>query len=195
MRWLRLTLWVQILVLSLFLNASSAQSSVEPIKAKQRSLTYQIQPNGSRILKWEQTGAFYRSSSGATMNTMGDRSTLFDEQGNTWNIIHSKKIANFVEHPAESSYEIIKKTPPESILGYEMVNGLQCAVGRVLFNGKLAGKSYSYLPYGLEVKFEVKVPGTSQLEVREMYDMEVAEPDPALLRIPEGYAIHNQLRQ
>lgn len=195
MKWLRLITCVPILLLALFQNATEAQSPVEPIMAKQKKLTYQIQSDGSRILKLEEAGAFYRSSSGATMNTVADRSTFIDEQGNTYNIIHSKKIANFVVRSSESTYEMIKKRPPESIQGYEMVNGLQCAIGTVLMNGKPSGKSYSYLPYGLIVKVETTDPGGSYLVVRELYDIEVAEPDSALVRIPESYSINDQARQ
>ena len=192
MKWPRLILWAPILLLLLFQNAIRAQSPAEPIKAKQRMLSYQIQPDGSRILKQERAGVFYRSSSGATMNTVGDRATFFDEQGNTYEIAHSKKFAKLVVRSPELLHERIKKTPPESIQGYEMVNGLHCAIRTVLVNGKPGGKEYSYLPYGLIVKVEWTEPGGSHLMVRELYDIEVAEPDQALVRIPEGYSIDNQ---
>ncbi len=194
MKWLRLTLWGPILFFSLFQDATRAQSPVEPIKAKQRKLTYQIQPDGSKILKREETGVFYRSSSGATMNTMADRSTFIDEQGNTYNIVHSTKLAKLVARQGQPEllYEQIKALPPEGIQGYEMVNGLQCAIRPVLGNGKPTGKAYSYLPYGLTVKVETTDPGGSFWVVREMYDIEVAEPDPAQVRIPKGYSINDQ---
>jgi hypothetical protein len=197
MRCLNFTLWVPILFLSLFQNTTGAPSPVEPIKAKQRKLTYQVQPDGSKILKWEEAGAFYRSSTGATMNTMGDRSTFLDEQGNTYNIVHSKKLAKLVVRQGrpELFYEMIKDLPPEGIQGYEMVNGLECAIRPVLLNGKPSGKAYTYLPYGLTVKIESTTPGGSHWVVRELYDIEVAEPDPALVRIPEGYSINDQTRE
>jgi hypothetical protein len=195
MKWLRFFLWVPILFFSFFQNATIAQSPVEPIKAKQRKLTYQNQPDGSRILKWQETGAFCRSSSGATMNTMGDQSTFIDVQGNTYNIVHSKKIANFVQRSPGFIHDMIKKRRPESFQGHKMVNGFECAIGPVLMNGKLSGTDYFYLPYGLIVKTEVTSPGGSHFIVRELYDIEVAEPDPALVRIPEGYSIQNQAVQ
>jgi len=197
MKWLHLTLWGPILFFSLFQDATRAQSTVEPIKAKQRKLTYQIQPDGSKILKQQEAGVFYRASSGATMNTMGDRSTFMDEQGNTYNIVHSRKLAKLVVRQDQPLfyYEMIKKLPPESIKGYEMVNGLNCAIRLVLMNGKPSGKAYSYLPYGLTVKVETTDPGGSFLVVREMYDIEVAEPDQALVRIPEGYSINDRAEQ
>ena len=80
MKSLRLPLWLAFLLLASHATAR-AQSSVEPIKAKQRELSYQIQPDGSRVLKNQQAGVFYRSSSGASIKTMGDRSTLIDAHG------------------------------------------------------------------------------------------------------------------
>ena len=55
------------------------------------------------------------------------------------------------------------------------------AIRPVLMNGKPAGKEYSYLPYGLNVKTEVTATDGSHLIVivRELYDIQVAEPDPA----------------
>ena len=166
------------------------------IKAKQRELVYQIQPDGSKVLKSEQAGAYYRSSSGATMNTMGFISTFFDEQGNAYEINHKKKVARLVEHGVLPHEFIKNKMAAKSIKGYEIVNGLNCAVRTVLVNGKPGGKAYLYLPYSLEVRTEwTTEPGGSLLIVRELYDIEVAEPDAALLRIPEGYSVDNQPEQ
>jgi hypothetical protein len=196
MKWLRLNRWVPILLLFVSQNATRAESPAEPIIAKQRQLSYETQPDGSMVLKSEQAGAFYRSSSGATMNTVGFLSAFSDEQGNAYEINHNKRIAIFVEHHQVPLHEFIKnKIAPESIKGYEMVNGLNCAVQTTLLNGKPAGKSYLYLPYGLWVKTEHTDPAGSHLMVRELYDIEVAEPDAALLRIPEGYSVDNQPEQ
>ena len=99
MKSLRPNLWAPILLLMFSQHTSRAQSIVEPIKAKQRQLSYQIQPDGSKVLKSEQEGAFCRSSAGASMNTMGFLSTFFDEHGNTYEINHNKKVARFVALP------------------------------------------------------------------------------------------------
>ena len=195
MKWLRLNRWGPILLLLVSQNTTRAQSPIEPIKAKQRSLSYEIQPDGSKVLRSEQAGAFYRTSSGATMNTMGFLSTFCDEQGNTYEINHNKKVASFVEHQVPFHEWMKTKMLPESIKGYEIVNGLNCAVRMALLNGKPAGKEYLYLPYGLWVKTEHTNLDGSLLMVRELYDIEVAEPDAALLRIPEGYSVDNQPEQ
>jgi hypothetical protein len=194
MNYLHLKLWVMaLLLLYVSQNAIRAQSTTEPIKAKQRQLSYQIQADGSKVLKSEQAGAFYRASSGARMDSMGFLSTFSDEQGNTYEVNHNKEVARFVEHQVPLHEFVENRISAESIKGYETVNGLICAVRTVLVNGKPGGKSYVYLPYGLEVKTEWKL--GSFLTVRELYDIEVVEPDPALLRIPEGYLIDNQPEQ
>jgi hypothetical protein len=203
MKSLRFTLWVALL-LSISLVNTRAQSPTEPIKAKQRELSYQIQPDGSRVLKNEQAGVFYRSSSGASIKTMGDRSTLIDAQGDQYEINHNKKFAKLVAHLEEPPHEVIKNLnnlrPSNS--QDESVNGLICAVlpfynteplGNP--NAKPSGKEYLYLPYGLWVKSVFTNPDGSLLTVRELYDIEIIEPDPALVRIPEGYSIDIQPEQ
>jgi len=191
-----LRLGMAVLVLFVCHSTTRAQSATEPIIAKQRSRSYQIQPDGSKILKSEQLGTFYRTSSGASMNTMGWLATFSDEEGNTYELNLNTKVAKFVAHQ-EPLHELIKtKTLPESIKGYERVNGLDCAVQTTLLNGKPAGKSYVYLPYGLWVKVEhTNPPIDSILTVRELYDIEVREPDPSLVQIPEGYLIDNEPEQ
>src|SRR4030095_5791787 len=107
MKSLRLPLWLAFLLLASHATAR-AQSSVEPITAKQRELSYQIQPDGSRVLKNQQAGVFYRSSSGASIRTFGDRSTLIDAQGDQYEINHNKKLAKLVAHLEEPPHEVIK---------------------------------------------------------------------------------------
>jgi len=201
MKWTSLNLWVPILLLLVSRNVT-AQSPAQPIKAKQRQLSYEIQSDGSRVLKSEQEGVFYRTSSGAAIRTMGDRSTFMDAQGDMYEIDHNKKFARLVAHgsgtPLHEVFKNMSKDPPSNIL-YEAVNGLNCAVvpmysGNKFENPESSGKVYLYLPYGLEVKSESTNPEDS-LTIRELYDIEVAEPDPALVRIPEGYFIDNTLQQ
>jgi len=202
MRLLRLPLWLAFL-LSVSHATARAQSSVEPITAKQRELSYQIQPDGSRVLKNQQAGVFYRSSSGASMRTLGDRSTLIDAQGDKYEINHNKKLARLVAHFVEPPHEVIKNLNnlrPSNIRD-EAVNGLICAVVPYYNepaenpNAKPSGEEYFYPPYGLWVKSEFTNPEGSLLTVRELYDIEIIEPDPALVQIPEGYSIDLQPAQ
>jgi hypothetical protein len=200
MRRLRFALWVPLLLLLVGQNpaqenATGEKSPAVPITAKQRQLSYRILPDGSRVLEHQQEGAYYRSWSGASMNTMGDLSTFIDEQGNVYTIVQHKKFAQFEEQHPMPLHEMTKRIPEESILGYETVNGFQCAVRTVLVNGEPSGKEYSHLPYGLWVKDEFTMPGGDHYTVRELYDIEVAEPGPALVRIPEGYSVGHQPRR
>jgi hypothetical protein len=64
--------------------------------AKQRELVYEVHANGSKILKQEHVGAYYRSSSGAVMSTVGNFATFIDEQGHAYEINHRIKRAIFV---------------------------------------------------------------------------------------------------
>ena len=78
MRSLRLALCVPLLLLLVGQhqaqeNATGEKSPAVPIKAKQRQLAYEIQADGSKVLKHKHEGTFYRSSSGAEMNTMDHR--------------------------------------------------------------------------------------------------------------------------
>jgi hypothetical protein len=178
---LRLPLWLAFLFLVSH-TIARAQSSVEPITAKQRLLSYEVKPDGSKILKQEQVGAFYRSSSGAVMHTMGQVSTFIDEQGNVYEISHRSKRASFVERQ-----QLPQPRKVQGIKGYETVNGFNCAVRTILVNGKPAGKEYWYPTYALTVRAEW-TQGDLQM-VKEMYDIKVEEPDVSLLSIPEGYSI------
>lgn len=197
MRSLCSTIWVALLLSISHVN-TRAQSPTEPIKAKHRERSYQIQPDGSRVLRNEQAGVFYRSSSGASIKTMGDRSTLIDAQGDEYEINHNNKLAKLVAHLEEPPHEVIKnlKNWNNSNIQEEVVNGLVCAVLPSYYNepaenpnAKPSGKEYLYLPYGLWVKSEFTNPEGSLLTVRELYDIELIEPDPALVGIPEGYSI------
>ena len=196
MKSLRLPLWLAFLLLASHATAR-AQSSVEPITAKQREVSYQIQPDGSRVLKNQQAGVFYRSSSGASIRTLSDRSTLIDAQGDQYEINHNKKLAKLVAHFEEPPHEVIKNLNNlrPSNIQEEAVNGLICAVVPLYHTDPMGnsnakpGKEYLYLPYGLWVKSVFINPEGSLLTVRELYDIEIIEPDPALVRIPEGYSI------
>jgi hypothetical protein len=89
MKWLRLAHWVPMRLLLVGQNqaqenAAGEKSPAVPITAKQGQLSYRILADDSRVLEHKQEGAYYRSWSGASMNTLGDRPTFIDEQGNTY---------------------------------------------------------------------------------------------------------------
>ena len=135
---------------------------------------------------------------------MGDRSTFIDSQGNTYEIDHGKKSARLVGHQSPLLHEILRQIPEDNTsLGHETVSGFNCLVVPVMSgpgteakpHGILSGNEYLYLPYGLKVKSESTNPESSLLTIRELYDIQVEEPDPGLIRIPEGYFIDNTLQQ
>jgi len=138
---------------------------------------------------------------------MGDRSTFVDAQGDIYEINHSEKFVKLVAHngitPHELIRQLIRTMKPETknitlhgFTGYETVNCFNCAVLPIRSNDNPPGKEYVYLPYGLSVKTEEFAnPEGSLLTIRELYDIEVGEPDPALVQIPEGYFIDNTPQQ
>jgi hypothetical protein len=130
---------------------------------------------------------------------------FIDAPGDIYEIDHSKKFARLVAHQSPLLHEILRQIGPENntSLGHETVSGFECLVVPVLSgpsteakpHGILLGKEYLYLPYGLRVKSESTNPEGSLLTIHERYDIQVAEPDPALVRIPEGYFIDNTLQR
>ena len=125
------------------------------------------------------------------MNTIEAHSTLIDERGNIYEINHNSKFAKLIETGAPPFHELVKRNGQVNVKGYETVNGFECAVRSILVNGEPGGKEYLYIPYGLLVKTEWTTDGGSHWMVRELYDIQIAEPDPASVQIPEGYAIVN----
>jgi hypothetical protein len=125
---------------------------------------------------------------------------LIDAQGDHYEINHNKKSARLVAH-GEPPHEFIKSLKSlnnarPSNSRDEAVNGLICLVVPSYYNepaenpnAKPSGEEYLYLPYGLWVKSEFTNPEGSLLTVRELYDIELIEPDPALVQIPIGYSI------
>ncbi len=185
MRELRVTVWVSILLLLCFQGAVRGESPATPISAKQRQLVYQIQPDGSKVLKRQEVGMFYRSSSGAVMNTMGQFSAFIDAQGDAYEINHLIKKAWFVERQ-----ELPHLRKLQGIKSYEKVNGFDCAIRTIQVNGKPGGQSCWSEPYAVMIKSDWTSSDTQT--VREIYEVTFAEPDPSLFRIPEGYSISNQ---
>jgi hypothetical protein len=129
---------------------------------------------------------------------------LIDAHSDQYEINHNTKLARLVAHLEEPPHEVIKNLnnlrPSNS--RDEAVNGLICAVVPSYYNepaenpnAKPSGEEYLYLPYGLWVKSVFTNPDGSLLRVRELYDIEIIEPDPALVRIPEGYSIDLQPEQ
>jgi hypothetical protein len=174
--------------------AAGEQSPAEPIKAKQRQMTYEVQPDGSEALKYKEEGVFYRSSSGAELNKMGNQVSFIDSSGNFYRIVPSKKLAVLAFRNTEPPHRRSKLTEDEIKkydIKHEMTNGFYCAVIPAYLNGKPSGKVLRYLPYDLEIRSEVKFE-EGRLTVRELYDIEVAEPDPSLMRIPEGYSVADE---
>jgi hypothetical protein len=152
-------------------------------------VTYDLKPDGSKTIIHKYEGTFYRSSSGAEMNTMGTMADFSDSAGNSYRINHEKKLAVLQAQNDRPLYQAIKETPLSSIEGYDMVNGARCGYRKLYVNGTPGGREYISLQYVIYVRVEFMEPNSTHQIVREMYDIEVAEPDPSLVKIPKGYTL------
>jgi hypothetical protein len=189
----RASIALAILILSAYAYAQKEPAT--PIKAKQRQIMYEIKADGSKIMKHKHEGTFYRSSSGAELDTMDERVNFRDSSGNGYRIIHSKKLAVLEIRGSGPVYQR-KKQMIKDVGEHEMVNGFYCAIVPLYVNGELRGKSYNYVPYAIVIRDEFKPPGMDNyLQVNELYSVEVAEPEPSLVRIPKGYSIANETEQ
>lgn len=189
-----LTFGVAILLGLGYQTQAQDRSPAVPIKAKLRQMSYEIQQDGTETLTYKEEGVFYRSSSGAELNKMGNLFNFIDSSGNSYRIVESRKLAVLEFRNTEPPYQRIKRMT-QNVLGYEMVNGLHCAVRTLWVNGKPDGKEYIHLQYGLIVRFEFMEPNSTHQMVNELYNIEVAEPATALMRIPEGYSVADETEQ
>ena len=71
------------------------------------------------------------------MNTLGQFATFIDEQGHAYEISRRQKKAWFVMRNEPQDLSKL-----QGIKGYETVNGYNCAIRTVLFNGVPSGKDY-----------------------------------------------------
>lgn len=182
-------------MLMFFPNLAQSPEPVIPITAEQTTSSYQLQPDGSRLLLKQAEGTYYRSSSGAVMDTMiplkdgkkagSGQSTFIDAEGNSYTLSHDKRLAKFTTRNSTNLFHVFRQVSPSSILGYETVNGLHCAVRMVLVNGKPAGKEWVSLPYGLLVKTAWTTPGGKVHVERELHNISPVEPDPNVFQIPK----------
>jgi hypothetical protein len=131
MQRLRFTLYVPLLLMLVSQNQAQQNEAGEeshavPIKAKQRQMTYEIQPDGSEALKYKEEGVFYRSSSGAELNKMGNQVSFIDSSGNFYRIVPSKKLAVLEFRNTEPPHRRSKLTEDEGNrfdIKHEMADG------------------------------------------------------------------------
>lgn len=200
-------LWATPFLVAAFLTLPiSSAAQWMPVVAKQRSLVYEVNPDGSEVLVSERRGTFFRTSSGSVIRTLfsvkggqtqGQGSSILIEAqtGKAYAIDHERRTAR-LSYVRQSP---LLPTPrddltDEHVIGSDMINGveciaLKCYVGGFDDDNVVPGKSWVNVPYDLPVKSDCRSFPTRRLVI-ELYDIEFKEPDDSVtFGIPEGYTI------
>ncbi len=199
-------LWATLFLVASFLTLPiSSAAQWMPVVAKQRSLVYEVNPDGSEVLVSERRGTFFRTSSGSVIRTLftvkdgqtqgKGSSILIDAQtGKTYSLNHKRRtarVSSYVRQPP------LLPTPRDDltddrVIGSGTINGVECIALKCYEGGfdddnVVPGKSWVNLAYDLAVKSDCLWFSTRR-SVTELYDIEFKEPDNSVtFGIPEGY--------
>jgi hypothetical protein len=198
---LDMSLRATVVTLALMLGVSiPSEAQWVPIMAKKKVLSYVLQLDGTWTLAGEKREAYYRSSSGSTLERRypivngkkeGEGEGLFTDQttGKIYMLKHDGKKAVLLQTlplpllPRHESF-----TPdPSWYVGKQTINGLEC-IGTKIKGAN--GVSW----YSRDLDLTVKTDFTGQSEggrvVSELYDIQVGvEPDPSLFAIPKDFTV------
>ena len=194
---MKITTLVTVLIL-VFGCATELRAQFVPVIAKQRSIDYLIQPDGTETEVMREEGTYLRSSSGSVLDTMGPvkgknrgrhRSTLMDSSTRkTYDLNHDLKKATLMQvRPGPFRPFTLR---PDLAVDEGVIAGLDCLAMPVLSPGKAeepAGKAWVARDANVMVKTETNLGRGRQ--VRELYDIRFAEPEPSVFRIPADYKI------
>ncbi len=169
-----------------------------PVMAKQRSVHFRVQSDGTEVEVVREEGTYFRSSSGSVLDTMarvtgkkqgGRRSTLMDSSTRrTYVLNHRLKEAVLKQVRPEPFRPLVLR--PDRAVDEGVVAGLDCLAMPVLSPGnpeESVGKVWVARDANLRVKTETNFGRGRQ--VRELYDIRFAEPEPSVFKIPENYKI------
>ena len=169
-----------------------------PVIAKQRSVHYLVQSDGTEMEVMREEGTYFRSSSGSVLDTMqeikeknqvGRRSTLMDSSTRkTYVVNHDLKEATLKQVRAEPFRPIVLR--PDLAIDERVIGGLDCLAMRVVSPDN-PEESIGKVWWAKEAKLRVKTEtnyGRGRT-VRELYDIRFAEPEPSVFKIPANYKI------
>ena len=169
-----------------------------PVIAKQRSVHYLVQPDGTETEVMRQEGTYFRSSSGSVLDTMEPvngkhrrthRATLMDSSTRkTYDLNHNLKEATLKQvRPGPFRPFALR---PDLAVDEGVIGGLDCLAMPVLSPGspeESVGKVWVARDANVRVKTETNFGRGRQ--VRELYDIWFAEPEPSVFQIPADYKI------
>ena len=178
--------------------AAELPAQFVPVIAKQRSVHYLIQPDGTEKEVIREEGTYFRSSSGSVLDTMArvkgknrekHRSTLMDSSTRrTYVLNHRLKEATLRQvRPGPFRPFALR---PDLAVDEGVIGGLDCLAMPVLSPGNSeepVGKVWVARDANVSVKTETNLGRGRQ--VRELYDIRFAEPEPSVFKIPADYKI------
>lgn len=169
-----------------------------PVIAKQRSIDFVMQPDGTEEAVMREEGTYFRSSSGSVLDTMArakgkhrerHTSVLMDSSTRrTYVLNHRLKEATLKQIRTEPFRPFVLR--PDLAVDEGVIGGLDCLAMPVLSPGnpeESAGKVWVAKEANVRVKTETSF-GRGR-HVRELYDIRFAEPEPSVFKIPEDYKI------
>lgn len=179
--------------------ASDSLAQFTPVVAKIKIRHYRTQSDGTEKVVKVREGFYYRSSAGDEMQTdfsvnekrerrePGKSHYQDASTGRIYSLNHNFRKAELHQ---QVQLPLLPKTAadPDSILGEEVVNGLNCvALPVVNADEKPIGKYWVSLDVDLTVKRALSLPGGRH--VWELYDIEFTEPEPSKFGFPSDYTI------
>ncbi len=169
-----------------------------PVVAKQRSVHYRVESDGTETAIVRMEGAYFRSSTGSVLDTMEQvkgpyrgkhRSTLMDSSTRkTYVVNHNLKVATLRQVRPKPFRPIALR--PDLAIDEGVVGGLNCLAMRVVspINPEESiGKVWWAKDSVLVIKRESTL-GQERV-VRELYDIRFAEPEPSVFKIPANFQI------
>ena len=169
-----------------------------PVIAKQRGVHFFIQTDGTEVEVVREEGTYFRSSSGSVLDTMARvtgenqeerRSTLMDSSTRrTYALNHRLKEATLKQVRPEPFRPVVFR--PDTAVDEGVVAGLDCLAVPVL-SPRNPEESIGKVWWAKKAKLRVKTETTfgRGRQVRELYDIRFAEPEPSVFKIPANYKI------
>jgi len=185
-------------LLLVFGSATELLAQFVPVIAKQRSIHYILQSDENEIEAVREEGTYFRSSSGSVLDTMleikGESkgkhiAILMDSSTRkTYDVNHNLKEATLTQVRPEPFRPVVLR--PEMAVDKGVIGGLDCLAMPALSHDnpeESIGKVWWAKKANLRVKTEANFGRGRQ--VRELYDIRFAEPEPSVFKIPASYKI------
>ena len=195
---MKITTWVTCLIL-VFGGATELLAQFVPVVAKQKSVHYRVESDGTETEVARKEGAYFRSSSGSVMDTLTQvkgpyqgehRSTLMDSSTRkTYAVDHNLKEATLKQvRPGPFRPFALR---PDAAIDEGVIAGLDCLAIPVLSPSnpeESMGKDWWAKEAKVRVKTDYTFLGRERV-VRELYDIQFTEPDSSVFKLPASYSI------